>query len=218
MTKPAEIAGKRYNRLTALFPDEKRLGCYWFQCDCGRKKSIRKHHVTSGQQLSCGCYSPRRTHGGGGTPEYKSWHAMLTRCLNPKHKQFSDYGGRGITVCSEWQEGFANFLRDMGKRPSLRHTLDRVDNDGNYEPGNCRWATWKEQINNRPPRRHMTSITFEGRTMSQTEWAKELGVSRSVVSRRLKRMPLAVALRHGLYQRGRKACVVDPVKQEKPTS
>lgn len=82
-------------------------------------------------------------------PEYNSWLAMRHRCRNPKVTAFKNYGGRGITVCDRWHDSFADFLADMGKRPTLGHTLDRIDNDGNYEPGNCRWATWDVQSKNR---------------------------------------------------------------------
>lgn len=90
------------------------------------------------------------THGKSKTPEYHAWVNMKDRCLNPKHKQYKDYGGRGIQICERWLK-LENFFKDMGERPSGL-TLDRINNDGNYEPSNCKWATWKEQQNNRRPR------------------------------------------------------------------
>lgn len=89
----------------------------------------------------------KRTHGEGWrpTPEYRSWMAMLDRCRNPNNGSFHRYGGRGITVCQRWRRSYIAFLEDMGRRPSIAYTLDRIDNDGNYEPGNCRWATAKVQ-------------------------------------------------------------------------
>jgi hypothetical protein len=104
------------------------------------------------------------------TPEWTAWTRMKTRCLNPGHPAFKDYGGRGITVCERWMT-FENFIADMGRRPSNKHSIDRINNDGNYEPSNCRWATRKEQANNR---RSSRFLTFEGRTLSCSEWCIEL--------------------------------------------
>ncbi len=88
-------------------------------------------------------------HGYFGTPEYAAWGAMIQRCTNEKHPRWKYYGARGITVCRRWLESAASFIEDMGPRPSPRHTLDRINNDGHYEPANCRWATWQEQRANR---------------------------------------------------------------------
>lgn len=126
------------------------------RCDCGVEKVVRVRSIEAGHTVSCGCYGRRATaqrllkHGHGTvskTPTYRSWQHMLGRCLNPSNDEFANYGGRGITVCARWRESFANFLADMGERPAGT-TLDRVDNSGCYEPGNCRWATSSQQATN----------------------------------------------------------------------
>lgn len=108
---------------------------------------------------------------------------MLQRCNNPKSPGYSRYGGRGIKVCWRWQERFENFLEDMGVRPDGT-TLDRIDNDGDYEPGNCRWATGRQQQGNRDV---TVKLTLGGRTMPLTDWARELGLNRTVLRNRLRR-------------------------------
>jgi hypothetical protein len=104
--------------------------------------------------------------------EHDAWRGMLARCRNPRHPSYKNYGGRGITACERWNS-FENFLDDMGKRPSPKHSLDRIDNNGNYEPGNCRWATRREQANNTRMNRF---VTFDGRTMTLAQWARETGI------------------------------------------
>ncbi len=113
-------------------------------------------------------------------PEYKVWTGMKDRCYNPKEKCYSRYGGRGITICQRWQD-FANFLADMGPRPSPSHRIERIDNDGNYEPSNCRWATHKEQMRNMSSN-HL--LTFAGETKNLAEWAETKRMSlRALYSR-----------------------------------
>lgn len=123
-------------------------------------------------------------------PEYTQWATMLSRCRNPKMTKFCDYGGRGIKVCDRWQHGegglsgFECFLSDMGRRPTRRHSIDRRDNDGNYEPSNCRWATNKQQANNRRSNR---KLTFRGETLSMMDTAAKYGVSYFVLRNRITR-------------------------------
>jgi len=125
------------------------------RCDCGAEKIIRREHLRTGATTSCGCrrqlVTRRRniTHGlSHQVPEYRVWLAMRERCTNPNNRCYADYGGRGIQVCSRWND-FAAFYEDMGSRPGLGWSIDRIDNDGNYEPGNCRWATASQQRRNR---------------------------------------------------------------------
>lgn len=118
------------------------------------------------------------------TPEYKAWSAMRHRCLNHNNKSYHNYGGRGIAVCERWLDNFDAFIEDMGKRPSRRHQLDRIDNDGNYEPDNCRWATPSQQMNNV---RYNDRITIEGQTKTAAQWCRHFGINRSTFGSRRER-------------------------------
>lgn len=158
---------------------------HWFCiCDCGGTATPRGSSLTSGQTQSCGCYMKDRTseantkHGElkkkPKTLEYTAWTNMKDRCYNPNMKSFHNYGGRGIKVCDRWME-FAAFLSDMGLKPSKAHSLDRIDFNGDYEPSNCRWATYKEQARNRRGNR---KIFYLGKYKLLCEWAEEYGISR----------------------------------------
>ena len=122
---------------------------YRFKCKCGNRKVIRIYDLTSGRTKSCGCLKKETVtkHGLSKTQTYRSWINMKSRCTNPNKTRYSDYGGRGISVCKRWMK-FENFYEDIGKRPS-NTSLERTDNNGNYEPGNCRWATPTEQQRNK---------------------------------------------------------------------
>ena len=130
-----------------------------YLCCCGGVFEARQLHVKNGGIKSCGCYQReatrkrRTTHGDSKnrqvTTEYRSWEALRKRCLNPNNAAYSHYGGRGIRICERWLESYTNFLTDMGRKPGPGYSLDRINNDGDYEPSNCRWATPKQQANNR---------------------------------------------------------------------
>lgn len=118
-------------------------------------------------------------------PERQNWRAMIRRCTDERHPHYARYGGRGVVVCQAWLDSFNTFLRDVGSRPSARHTLDRINNDGNYEPGNVRWATWEEQLRNRGDYNNVLTAFGESKTIS--EWCERFGLWPSTVRKRIAR-------------------------------
>lgn len=160
-----DLTGKRFTRLTVIKVSGKDAAhkTLWLcACDCGNESIVAAGNLTSGTSKSCGCLKSDRiketkTIHGRGTkdPTYGTWYSMRQRCRNPNNHKYKYYGGRGITVCKRW-DAFLDFLADMGERPAGR-TLDRIDPDGNYEPGNCRWATPREQrLNQRKQLKQLT--------------------------------------------------------------
>jgi hypothetical protein len=191
--------GQRFGRLVADHLDSERsVKCTWWVCvcDCGNTKSVPSSSLVSGGTRSCGCLvrdanrktllARNTTHGLSGTPEYIAWCAMKARCYDKNTVGYKNYGGRGISVCARWlgNNGFVNFLADMGKKPSAKHTVERTNNDGDYCPENCRWATRKEQGNNK---RNNVVITINGETMPLMAWVKRAGINLATFYRRRSR-------------------------------
>lgn len=161
-TPSMDIAGKRFGRLIAVRPNGKsknRQTTWLCKCDCGKEKTIVRSSIVNGHSRSCGCLF--RKSGGDASSrngkrcrEYAAWAGMIRRCENKKEQSYPNYGGRGIKVCQRWRKSYPDFLLDMGRRPSPEHSLDRIDVNGNYEPGNVRWATKSQQVLNRRPFQH----------------------------------------------------------------
>lgn len=188
-----DLIGETFGRLTVEARGEKnRWGGYrWVcRCKCTNVITVDSNNLRRGLTTSCGCYRNDRvretcgTHGQTNSTEYWSWSHMKRRCTDPSHPRYADWGGRGITVCDRWRDSFEVFLADMGPKPSLEHSIDRKDNGGNYEPGNCRWAIAKEQSRN-TRRNHM--LTYNGETRCVSEWSEATGINHQTIHERLKR-------------------------------
>lgn len=171
------------------------------QCECGRRVVVLAGSLRSGLTRSCGCLAldvlAKRNAGrpkqypNGCPPGRASWRTMIDRCENPDSKDFPRYGKRGIKVCDRWRKSFENFLADMGPKPSGM-TIDRIDTNGNYEPGNCRWATPITQGNNR---RDNVKIVHDGIALTSPQWARLAGIKPGTLDKRLRRgIPIAEAL------------------------
>lgn len=174
-------------------------GKWWLcRCRCGVEKPVMQMTLRSGQSRSCGCLSrekasaycksAKRTHGhnqrGSRTKEYSAWCNMLRRCYTASSARYACYGGRGIKVCDRWRGSFNAFLADVGLAPSTRHSLGRVDNDGNYEPGNVEWQTSTAQLRNTSFNRR---LTLDGCTMTLGDWAAKTGIRRQTIQMRIDR-------------------------------
>lgn len=157
------------------------------RCRCGTERRILWEKVIRGQTKSCGCLGRKaqarkvRKHGLATIPEYKVWRCMIQRCENPAWQSYPYYGGRGIKVCERWHD-IRKFIKDMGRRPSEKHQLDRMDNNGNYEPGNVRWVTKTEQARNQ---KNNHRLTYKGETLTVAEWTERLGFPVGVIRKRI---------------------------------
>lgn len=188
--------GNVYSKLTVIsFSHINNDGkaCFFCKCECGKEVIVSGKGLRNGNSKSCGCTrnekigNLNRTHGdcsGGKTKEYHIWRGMIDRCYNPNNKKFANYGGRGIRVCDEWRNDYSAFIRDMGRSHGDCKTIERKDYDGDYAPGNCKWASWKEQQNNRN-NNHI--LTFEGQELNITQWAEKLGLKPATLHQRIHR-------------------------------
>ena len=211
-----DITGQRFGRLVVLSrqgSDKHKKALWLCQCDCGNTTVAGGSSMLCGNTSSCGCIHKEQliernsSHGLCKTSEYYSWANMVDRCTNKNNDSFEYYGGRGITVTDKWKS-FENFYSDMGQKPSELYTLERIDNNGNYEPGNCRWATRKEQANNK---RNNRRETHNGKTQTLAQWAAEVGISRSLLFHRLKNgMSMEEALTTAVKKRSDTLSVVLP--------
>lgn len=179
--------GDRFGRLTVVeeaerrsYPSGNAVRVFVCKCDCGATSKVVFVHLRSGHTKTCGCANGEK-HGKRQTREYRIWRNMKSRCLNPKFTEYPRYGGRGITISREWVDSFQAFFDDMGECPS-GHSIERVDNNGEYCQSNCIWATASQQARNR---RSTRLITYQGKTLCITDWANLRGIDRHTISRRL---------------------------------
>lgn len=191
-SKFIDLLGQRFGRLKVIGyipPSGRRRGVWKCNCDCGKQTTAATSHLTTGLKQSCGCLRSEttskrnETHGDSGSRLYVIWQNMKKRCVNPDTEHYEEYGGRGITVCNEWIHDFEAFRKwSLNSGYSDDLTIDRIDNDGNYEPSNCRWATMREQTNN--TRRNLR-FTYEGETHTLPEWARIKGASYNKIYQRI---------------------------------
>lgn len=155
------------------------------RCSCGTTRPVSRNSLLSGSSQSCGCarVDSTRTHGLSTTPEYQAWNSMMARCYVETTERYPNYGGRGITVCERWWS-IENFVTDMGPRPADKTSIERLDNNANYEPGNCAWANDTEQANNR---RSSRLLDLDGDVRTVAEWSKATGLGRWKIMSRLRR-------------------------------
>lgn len=195
--KLISLVGQKYGKLTVLARHEcntKSNKPLWVcKCECGNISIVDGSRLKSGNTKSCGCLmlqvakenGKKCKHGMKGSRIYEIWHGIKARCYNPNNKDFKNYGARGVTVCTQWKndfEAFYNWATTHGYAEGL--TIDRIDNDGNYEPSNCRWVSTREQNRNK---RNIVWLEYNGATKTLSEWSRETGISVSVISNRLKR-------------------------------
>ena len=183
------LLGQRFGRWLVIAEAPSVSRTQWLcRCDCGVEKNVLTIHLTRGKSVSCGCYKDEKTaarlktHRMTESDEYRIWSLMKGRCCNPNIPHYDIYGGRGIRVCDRWLESFEAFYSDMGPRPSKEYSIDRINNNGNYEPGNVRWATDVEQARNT---RRNVYVIYEGERIALSEAAERSGINYGTLKWRL---------------------------------
>ena len=220
-----DLTGRTYGRLTIIgYAGRRARNAHVWEaaCMCGKTSFPGSAALKSGRTKSCGCYRSEATRaakfkhgateGNLHSPEYRSWTSMRNRCYWPKSNRYSIYGGRGITVCDRWRDSFENFFADMGPKPSSKHSIDRIDTNGHYEPTNCRWATFKEQARNKSNNRR---VVYAGRDMTLRDLADDCGVSFAALKHRLDRGSTVDAAVSALIRK-RRARSISPQPQGTP--
>lgn len=195
MVNSINLTGRVFERLTVVGPHpvKNTSGKRQWQClcSCGTKIITNTGALTTGNTRSCGCLKiegitsrgkSNKTHGRTGSSEYKTWQSMRDRCTNEKNSNYSRYGGRGISVCTEWDSSFESFYRDMGPRPDGM-SLDRENNDGNYNPRNCRWANIQTQNSNKSTNRY---FLYQGETITKAELSRRTGIPVATIDTRIR--------------------------------
>lgn len=216
MASPKIPSGTVFSDLTVVAEADERVDgyvTYTCKCVCGNVATIKSSDLFRGHSKSCGCWksrhvSPNRTHGMQGSKIYLIWNAMKNRCGNPAVKAYPYYGGRGITVSESWQK-FENFYTDMGDRPEGM-SLDRIDNSKGYSKENCKWSTKEEQANNK---RNNSKITFNGETLSVSQWARRIGIHREGLAHRLRNWSLEEAMTMPIPERPRSKLTDEQVRE-----
>lgn len=207
-----ELAGRKFGKLLVIeeVGKDRHGKITWLcRCECGKETNVSSSNLTSENSKSCGCVAVQKnilrntTHGftkrGNHTPEYHVWSSMIDRCCNPNNKRFPIYGGRGIEVCDRWLDSFENFIEDMGRRPvasikgKREYSIERINNNSNYEKSNCRWATAMEQGRNKTDNHW---IEYNGMKMILQDWARLFGAYQSNILRMLRTQPFEYVYNH----------------------
>lgn len=189
-----QLHGQRFGKLVIVEEGPRGNGTtrqarrWWCDCDCGHNYClVAQSDLIAGKQVSCGCHKKQKSreraiHGMALSPEYTAWCNMKTRCYNTTEEGYKDYGGRGIIVCEQWVNNFAQFYFDMGPRPGSTYSVDRIEVNGNYEPHNCRWATPAEQARNK---RASVRYSYNGQSLTLAEWSEVMGMPYSILRSRV---------------------------------